>query len=190
MQQTDQNAETIPEQVPPPIPTALRPTPQQLELERLAADLAANESGVLSPRQRWRYVAVRAAEHGIGVLTVMFVFALGINALGLAPDLVTIGAVYALIMGVALVSLAISSRPAFEARVKSVRGTLQHAVIAPPYLPPHYCLTVGGQLFYVTRTQFDALSVDEDYTAYYLPRAIRIGGPHLLSAVLTEPAAR
>lgn len=190
MQQTDQNAETIPAPVPPPAPAPPRPTPQQLELERLAADLTANESGVLSPRQRWRYVAVRAAEHSVAVLTVMFAFALLVHALRLTPDLATIGAVYAVIVGMGLVSLAISSRLAFEARVKSVRGTLQHSIIAPPYLPPHYCLTIGSQLFYVTRAQFDALSTDEDYTAYYLPRAMRFGGPHLLSASIAERTAR
>lgn len=149
-----------------------------------AEGFKANQSGVLSPRQRWHYVAVRAAEHGIGALTALLVFAVSVHSLRLAPDLATIGAVAGGIALVTLVMLAFNLRPAFEARVQMVQGRLSRAVIAPPLLQPFYGVAVGNKLFYVTRGRFDALEEDALYQVYYLERPGALGGAHWLSSML------
>lgn len=159
----------------------LRPTPQQVIQEQAEIDLKANRAGLLSPRQRWWYVAVRAAEHGIGALTVMLVAAVVINALQLAPDLTAIAVLTLVIVVGTLLLLALNIRPAFETRVKSVRGALSRTVISPPLIQPFFCLSVGKMLFYTQATRFDGLNDDEEYEAFYLERPARLGGNVLLT---------
>jgi hypothetical protein len=167
----------------------LRPTPQQVTRERLEADLKANQAGILSNRQRWRYVGVRAAEHAVGALTIMLIVAVAINALGIVPDLTTIG-VIALVIGVsALLLLVFNVRPAFESRVKFTNGILSRSVIAPPLIQPFYCLTVGKTLFYAQADRFDGLQDDELYEAYYIERPARLGGNVLLTLREVNPSA-
>lgn len=159
----------------------LRPTPQQIAKQQAEADLKANQAGVLSTRQRWRYVAVRAAEHGIGALMTMLIFAVVINALQLVPDLAAIGLVTLLIVVGTLLLLLANSRPAFETKVKSVTGSLSRSVISPPLVQPFFCLSVGKALFYVPADRFDGLDDDTTYEAYYLERPARLGGSVLLT---------
>ena len=54
------------------------------------ADLAVNRTGKLNPRQRRQYIAARSAEHALGILVILFVIAVLVHILRLAPSLTVI----------------------------------------------------------------------------------------------------
>jgi hypothetical protein len=144
-------------------------------------DLVANRAGTLSSRQRWRFVGAQLAEHALGALTAVFIFALLVNMFRLAPSLEVIGLVVAGVLIAAVILFVIRVRAALVAGVKSVSGLLaKHEVIPLDGLPLEE-VAVGQTLFYVRPDVYDVLDEETVYRVYYLARSPRSGGNLILS---------
>ncbi len=144
-------------------------------------DLAANRAGKLSARQRWRYLGARLGEHLLGALLVLFVAALFVNWLSLAPTLELIGAMFAIAIAAALVLFAIRSYPAVKYGVKTSNGPLEKHEIAPLGGLSLDEISVGPTRFFVRPEVWLVLDDSVPYKAYYLERSPRAGGSVLLS---------
>ncbi len=146
--------------------------------------LVANRAGVLSREQRWRFIRVRLAEHALGALTALFVFALVVYGLGLAPALEAIGLALAVVLAASVLLLALHLRPAFGAQVKACTGRLERRAFLAADGWPIYAVTLDGKAFFLRMSVYDALEDGAVYKAYYLERSPRAGGPVLLSVEL------
>lgn len=151
-------------------------------------DLTANRSGVLSTRQRWRFVGNRVASHALGALTALFIFALAINTLFLTLELSTVGLIVAIVVALALLSLALSLRPVCQKEVVSVKGPLRTDFGIPADSAPFEDIAIGKVRFYISPELFEVLEDEAVYQAYYLKRGRRVGGNLLLTVELLEHA--
>jgi hypothetical protein len=147
-------------------------------------DLAANQRGVLSHRQRRLYALGRLFEHVIGAMVATYLFYVVTRILGQPLDSDSLRTAFGLITILALILFAIHIRPAFETRVKTIQGRLAKRVIISDW--PIFVITVGKVLFYIPYIMYEALEDDALYNAYYLERSQRIGGNVLLSTEFLE----
>jgi hypothetical protein len=144
-------------------------------------DLLANRAGTLSSRQRWRFFGAQLAEHTLGMLTAVFIFALLVNMFQLAPVLEVIGLVVAAALIAAALLFVIRVRAALKAGVQSVSGLLVKREVIPLDGLPLEEIAVGQTLFYVRPDVYDVLDEETVYRVYYLTRSLRTGGNLILS---------
>jgi hypothetical protein len=148
-------------------------------------DLAANRSGALSDRQRWRFVEARLGEHLLGGLIVAFAAALLTNILidrlAIAPGLDMIGIGLAIIFVAALVLAVIRISRALRSEVKSVSGSVEKHEAVPLAGVELEEVTIGHTKFFVPWALYDILDEDAIYKVYYLERSPRVGGNMMLS---------
>ena len=169
--------------------TALKPVSDLQRVQRFDDyDLTANRSGVLSTRQRWRFIVTRVAAHALGAITALLIFALAINTLVLTVALNTMLGVLAVILILTLISLGLSLRPAFQKEVVSVKGLLRTDFAIPFDSAPFEEVAIGPMRFYISFELFEVLEEGAVYQVYYLKRGQRVGGNLLLSAELLEHA--
>lgn len=152
-----------------------------------AQALTANQRGLLSTGQRWRYIGARLAEHLLGSLIATFLLVMLIAGFRLTLTLTALIFIVAFVGGSTLILFGLSILPAFGIRLKSVQGVLAKRVITPYGDWPQCAITIADVLFYVTPTVFDALIEDGVYQANYLLRRVRNGGNVLISAILLQP---
>ncbi len=148
-------------------------------------DLAANRTGALSERQRWRFVWARLGEYLFGALIVAFAAAYVANMLitwlGAAPGLDLIGFVAAILLVAALVLAAIQSARGLRAAVKSASGQVEKHEAVPVAGLALEEVTIGKTVFFMPSEVFAILDEDAIYNLYYLERSPRVGGNMLLS---------
>jgi hypothetical protein len=151
-------------------------------------DLTANRAGVLSTRQRWRFVRARLAGHALGTLTTCFSLALVTNGLFTASQLTIIGLTFALVVTIGLGSFVLSLRPVFQKDIPSVQGLLRKDFAIPLDSVPFEEIAIGPERFYVRYELYDMLDEGAVYHAYYLKRGHRLGSNLLLSVELIQAA--
>jgi hypothetical protein len=168
---------------------ALKPVSDLQRVQRFDDyDLTANRAGVLSSRQRWRFVGARLANHTLGVVTILFSFALIVNGLFLVPGPTPIALIFAVVMVIALISLILSVRPAFQKDVTTVKGILRKDFALALDSMPFEEIAIGPVRFYAHHDLYDVLDEEAIYQAYYLKRSQRAGGNLLLSVEMIAPA--
>src|SRR5256885_1237842 len=101
--------------------TMLKPLRPVSDLQRVLRfddyDLTANRGGLLSTRQRWKFIGARLVEHFLAALTITFIAAWIANTLGYQPELDIIAITLALIVTLTALLFAIRIRPAFAKAV-------------------------------------------------------------------------
>jgi hypothetical protein len=169
---------------------ALKPVSDLQRVQRFDDyDLTANRAGMLSIRQRWRFVGTRLAEHALMAVTVIFFFALVIDTLSLlqASDAIAIAVI--LVLLITLLSFLLSVLPTFQKSVLSIKGILRKDFAIPLDSVPFEEIAIGPERFFVRFELFDVLEEDAIYQAYYLKRSQRSGGNLLLSVEMIEAAS-
>ncbi len=153
-------------------------------------DLAANRTGVFSPRQRRHFILARLLEHLAGALVAAFlILAMWSNfqrTVVSDPRLIAIVVVLAILCFAILFMLRI--RLAFSPVVKALEGQVRKDEPLPvPGLLMEQ-ITIGAGRFYVPFPVFDVLDEGAIYRVYYVERGKAAGGKLLLSAELITPA--
>jgi hypothetical protein len=168
---------------------ALKPVSDLQRVQRFDDyDLTANRAGMLSTRQRERFIGTHLAKHIIGAITVIFFVALVIDtfSLPLASNMLVLA--LAVVLLVTLILFVLSIRPVFQKNVLSVKGILRKDFAIPLDSVPFEEIAIGPQRFYVRYELHDVLDENAIYQVYYLKRSQRSGGNLLLSVELIEAA--
>lgn len=173
---------------------SLKPVSDLQRLQRFDDyDLTANRSGVMSIRQRGRFLLARLAESLGGALIAAFLTLALLNSLqpfqSPAPPesrlIVIVVAAWFLIFALLFV---LGIRPALSASVAHVEGGVRKDEPVPLSGLWIEQITIGAARFYVPYVVFDFLEEGAIYKVYYAERGALGGGKLLLSAELIAPA--
>jgi len=174
--------------------TSLKPVSDLQRLQRFDDyDLTANRSGVLSPRQRGRFLLARLLESLGGALIAAFLTLALLNSLEpFQPPAPPESRLIVIVLGawflIFTLLFILRIRPAFSASVAHVEGRVRKDEPVPLGGLWIEQICIGAARFYVPYSVFDFLEEDATYKVYYTERGSLAGGKLLLSAELIAPA--